>query len=329
MKLKVGQFIAACLLCGLSFWSSLLWAQSEPASSTALFRVTLLGTGTPVPQINRAGNSTLIEAGNQKFIFDFGRNASARLWQLGIPLGRIDAFFLTHFHSDHIIGFPDFWLIGWLQPAYGSRKLPLQLYGPTGVKAFATGLEQAYASDIATRQQDEQTPLDGVMIDAHDCLPGLVYDKDGVKIYSFNNDHGDKIKPSYGYRIVYRDHVVVISGDTRYSPEVVKQATGADILIHSVSMTSPELLKANPGYKAIAAHLSAPEDAAQVFNQARPKLVILSHIGLNGDVTVSNIAGIVQNHYNGAFVIGEDLMRFNIPTQDSQGQISMWIGAGK
>ncbi|MGL5522837.1 MAG: MBL fold metallo-hydrolase [Aeromonas veronii] len=127
-----------------------------PASATLtkaqpdIFRVSLLGTGTPVPQISRGGYSTLVEAGNQKLVFDFGRNSATRLWQLHIPIGRVNAFFLTHFHSDHTNGLADLWLTGWLQPAYGQRHAPMELYGPKGTTALARGLQQAYATDIAT-----------------------------------------------------------------------------------------------------------------------------------------------------------------------------------
>ena len=35
-------------------------------------------------------------------------------------------------------------------------------------------------------------------------------------------DHGAAIKPAVGYRIEYRGRSVVISGDTRYDPNVIK-----------------------------------------------------------------------------------------------------------
>ncbi|HEX3991030.1 MAG TPA: hypothetical protein VHX39_07645, partial [Acetobacteraceae bacterium] len=55
------------------------------------FTVTLLGTGVPVPSPDRFGSSTLIEAGDQKLLIDAGRGAAIRLFQLEIPLGRLDA----------------------------------------------------------------------------------------------------------------------------------------------------------------------------------------------------------------------------------------------
>jgi len=76
------------------------------------FRVTLLGTGVPIPSPERFGPSTLIEAGGQRLLVDAGRGATIRLSQLGVPLGSIDALLLTHYHSDHTSGIPDLWLTG-------------------------------------------------------------------------------------------------------------------------------------------------------------------------------------------------------------------------
>ena len=46
--------------------------------------VTLLGTGTPRPSINRFGPATLVSAGGKYFLFDVGRGATIRLQQAGI-----------------------------------------------------------------------------------------------------------------------------------------------------------------------------------------------------------------------------------------------------
>src|SRR5678810_630947 len=99
-----------------------------------LFRVTLLGTGAPPPRLDRFGPSTLIEVGNDKFIVDAGRGAMQRIHQLGIPFGDITGIFLTHHHSDHVVGFPDLWLTGWL--IVPGRNVPLQVWGPAGTAAM-------------------------------------------------------------------------------------------------------------------------------------------------------------------------------------------------
>jgi ribonuclease Z len=69
-------------------------------SAASDFRVVIFGTGTPAPRPDRFGPSALIEAGGQKLLIDAGRGATIRLYQLGVPLGRIDALLLTHYHSD-------------------------------------------------------------------------------------------------------------------------------------------------------------------------------------------------------------------------------------
>lgn len=122
------------------------------------FRVTLLGTGVPIPAPERFGPCTLVEAGDQKFLIDAGRGATIRLYQLKIPIGRIDVQLLTHYHSDHTSCLPDVWLTGWLESYFGARKSPYKVIGPTGAKRLMENLERAYADDIKIRIADEKLP---------------------------------------------------------------------------------------------------------------------------------------------------------------------------
>src|SRR5262245_52285787 len=87
------------------------------------FPVTLLGTRTPSPDPRRLGPATLREGGQQKLLFDAGRGVPIRLAQLRMPLAKIDALFVTHYHSDHVSGIPDLWLTAWL-PGGGGREQP-------------------------------------------------------------------------------------------------------------------------------------------------------------------------------------------------------------
>ena len=281
-----------------------------------LFRVTVLGSGTPVPSAGRFGNSTLVECGHQRLLFDFGRGCTIRLWQLGIPLGSIGAHFLTHHHSDHTVGLPDLWLTGWLRPPYGRRTVPFLLYGPPGTGAMAKGLRAAYAADIDTRLADERNPEEGIRIDAHDVAPGLVHERDGLRVLAFANDHGEKVRPSYGYRIEYRGRVAVLAGDTRYSPDVVRQGQGADLFLHPVTMIPEALLAGDPAYRAVYSHLASPADAARAFREARPRLAALYHIGLNGDATPADLRLALRSGYDGPLAIASDLTGFGIGRDD-------------
>src|SRR5262245_56763926 len=196
-------------------------------TSSSDFRVTLLGTGVPTPRPDRFGPSTLVEAGDQKLLIDAGRGATIRLYQLGVPLGGIDALLLTHYHSDHTVGIPDLWLTGWLQSHYAHRTAPFRVIGPAGAKELMSHLEKAYALDIKIRIEDEKLSPTGAAIDVAEFgNDGLVYAKDGVRVIAFEVDHGAVIKPAYGYRIEYGGLSVVISGDTRYNENVVKYGLG-------------------------------------------------------------------------------------------------------
>src|SRR5215831_14281706 len=181
-----------------------------PVAQGQDIKVTLLGTGCPPPVMNRFGPSTLVEAGGQKFVFDAGRGALQRLTQLKVRWQDVQGVFLTHLHSDHVVGFPDLWLTGWL---VGGRNVPLQVWGPRGTKKMMSHLEQAYEFDIRIRLYDDRAAPDGVVILAEDISEGVVYDKGGVKITAFEVDH-TPVKPAFGYRIDYAGRSVVLSGDT-------------------------------------------------------------------------------------------------------------------
>jgi ribonuclease Z len=285
--------------------------------SASDFRVTLLGTGVPIPSPDRFGPCTLVEAGEQKFLIDAGRGATIRLFQLKIPIGRIDVQFLTHYHSDHTSGIPDVWLTGWLSSHFGRRESPYRVIGPTGARELMQNLERAYASDIKIRLADEKLPLSGIATDVTEFdRDGVVYEKNGVKVIAFEVDHGDVIKPCYGYRFEYGGPVAVFSSDTRYNQNVIAYGASADLLVHEVASARPELM--NELYiQRIIAHHSTPREAGRVFAQTKPKLAAFTHIVLLGSEridppTIHDIVAETRQTYGGPLIVGEDLMAFEI-----------------
>jgi ribonuclease Z len=281
------------------------------------FKVTLLGTGTPIPRPDRFGPSTLIEAGDQKLMIDAGRGATIRLFQLKVPMGRVNPLLLTHYHSDHTGGVPDFWLIGWLSSHYARRTAPLHVIGPTGAKTLMSHLEQAYAADIKIRIADEKLPPEGVATQVEEFdRDGVVYEHGGLKVTAFEVDHGDVIKPCYGYRIEYGGRVVVHSSDTRYNENVVKYGTGADLLIHEVAMARPELMK-EAYIQRIVGHHTTPREAGLVFARTRPKLAVYTHLVMLGSDTIApptldDLVRETRETYDGPLEVGADLMSFTI-----------------
>jgi ribonuclease Z len=207
------------------------------------FKVTLLGTGYPQPRIDRFGPSILVEAGDEKLLFDCGRGAAQRLAQINVPFAEVTTLFLTHLHSDHTVGIPDFWLTGWVQ----GRKVPFRVWGPTGTKQMMSHLEQAHEFAIHIRRDvDEKLPAQGIVVVAEDINQGVVYQSGGVKVTAFTVDHGP-VKPALGYRVDFAGHSVVLSGDTRFSENLIRFSQGTDVLIHEV--IDPEAFRLeNPSF---------------------------------------------------------------------------------
>lgn len=168
---------------------------------TSIFRITLLGTGVPIPSPERFGPATLIEAGDQIVLIDAGRGATIRLFQIGVPIGKIDALLLTHFHSDHTVGIPDLWLTGWLSSHFGARQRPFHVIGPVGTDELMRHLEAAYSRDVEIRIEDEKLSKEYARITTKEFIQdGVVYEAHGLRVIAFTVDHGAAIKPAYGYR---------------------------------------------------------------------------------------------------------------------------------
>jgi ribonuclease Z len=307
---------AAILIGGLMACAPLCAALAQAKDEPPAFTVTLLGTGSPPPSIERFGPSTLVEVGNQRLVFDAGRGASIRLVQVGLVLADVTAVFLTHLHSDHVNGLADIWLTGWTNPAGHRRTVPFEVYGPTGTADMMTHLTEAHAADIRIRMADESLPAAGVEVHAHDVTGGVIYDHDGVRVSVFDVDHGELIKPALGYRVDYRGHAVVLSGDTRFSRNLIEHAKGADVLVHEVMVVPPDFARQSEGIRRIVAHHSSPEDAGRVFAESGVRLGVFSHIIVAGypneAAGLEEIKRRTRTAYAGQLAIGEDLMRIEV-----------------
>jgi len=245
-----------------------------------VFRVTLLGTGAPPPLWDRCGPSTLVEVGAEKFIFDAGRGAMQRLHQLGIPFSAITGIFLTHHHSDHVVGFPDLWLTGWIGRPWGQRRTPLRVWGPEGTRPMMEHLPQAFAVDLRVRSKNY--PPDGVRLQPHEIREGIVFANNRLTVSAFEVDHGGEELPAFGYRIDYHGHSAVLSGDTTFNRNLIEHAHGVDLLVHEVTAVSGGAAESPQQLKRIGANHTTPDQAGQVFSEAKPKLAVYNHLLLFG-----------------------------------------------
>ena len=311
VQVAITMLLAMLLLAA----SDALAQASQPAISD--FKVTLLGTSTPNPLPDRFGPSTLVEAGTEKLLFDCGRGATIRLWQLKIPLGTVKLF-ITHLHSDHTVGIPDLWLTGFAPLPYGHRNRPFEVWGPKGTVEMMSYLEKAYAADIENRREfilnfDPQE----VEVAARDIEEGIVFDRNSVRVTAFKVRHAN-LKDAFGFRVDYRGHAVVISGDMAPNENFVKYAQGADVVIHEVGVARPELLDKDAGVRQmLATHHSSPEDAARDFARIKPKLAVYTHFTQPRrddipEVSIAEILSRTRAIYFGPLEAGEDLMSISV-----------------
>jgi ribonuclease Z len=281
---------------------------NEP--SRDLFRITLLGTGAPPPVLNRFGPSTLVEVGDEKFIIDAGRGAMQRLHQLQIPFADITGMFLTHHHSDHVVGFADLWLTGWIGRPWGKRNVPLKIWGPEGTLQMAEHLPLAFATDIRVRSGNY--PAEGVKLEATEITEGLVYDEGGVKVTVFQVDHGGEALMAFGYRFDYRGHSAVISGDTTFNENLIRRAEGADLLVHEVTMAAGAAVEKEEMIRRIGNNHTFPEEAGEVFARVRPRLAVYTHLLLFGSAQAEDLIPATRTKYEGPLEVGEDLMQIDV-----------------
>jgi ribonuclease Z len=288
-------------------------AESAANEST---RVYMVGTGSPVPESERAGASVAVVYGEKSFLFDVGSSVANRLMMLSeqgekaLSPRNIQHLFITHMHSDHTLGFASVALnLWWL------REKQLQVYGPVGTQKLTQHILSAYEQDTDIRldtvaggkgRVSDPTPSVKEFAEA-----GVVYDDGQVKVEAFLVDHGD-VKPAYGFKVTTPDKVTVISGDTTYDERVAVQAKGADYLIHEVFSEVGLKASSDPKRPQRAdyhrnQHASI-EQVAEVAKQAQPQLLVLTHI-LKWTDSVENMESEMAKHYDGRFVFAHDAMK--------------------
>ncbi len=299
-------------------WGALPAQAAEPIPSGTVpedaMVVTLLGTGSPVPLQDRYGPSTLVQAGGLNLVFDAGRGCTIRLAQAAIPLGKVDAVFITHFHSDHLNGLPDLWMTSYLPPAFARRMQPLEVYGPTGIGRIAATLRDTFSDDVRIRIADERLVDAQTQIVPHEFgQDGVVFERNGVTVTAFVVDHGPLIKPAYGYRVDHGGRSVLLSGDTRFDENLIKHGQGVDLLIHEVAVAPKPILGA-AYIQTILNHHTTPEEAGTVFSRTRPRQAVFSHIVELMDETNpqpgdAEIEQRTRTNWTGDLVVGKGLDR--------------------
>jgi len=283
--------------------------------------VVLTGTGVPRPAAGRAGAGTLVRSGDISIQFDAGRGTVMRLVEAGTHPSQLAALFVTHVHSDHVIGIPDVTMTRWLQNNVASSP-PLPIVTPAGSsERFIQRMLDPFDEDIALRMAHLQQngPEFQLTTFSPSTQPEEVWTStEGSVTVSAVAVHHEPVD-AVAYKVTTPDGAIVVSGDTIVCDEIERLCAGVDVLVHEAcrSTAMSELIAGTTFETIFSYHADTVALGAMVQRTGVPHLV-LTHL-IPGPETPEDAMGfeedVRQGGYAGRVTVGEDLTNITIGTE--------------
>ena len=273
--------------------------------------VTVTGSGCPIPDPDRAGPGVLVEVDGLRMQFDVGRSTVQRLAGAGVDRAQIDAVFVTHHHSDHLVGLQDLVLTRWVM-ARGDAQEPLPIVVPAGpAQDFVDEMLGPWRHDLEVRaahsNRTDEIVLDVVAFDLPD-EPTEVWRHGDVAVIAGQVRH-EPVHPAVGYRVESPDGVVAITGDTLVCDEVAALAEGADVLVYEAMRF--EVIEQRPPHLQFILdyHADTRLIGAQAAALGVPVLVLTHLIPAPNDpeTLADYVRDIRDAGYEGELVVADDL----------------------
>jgi ribonuclease Z len=282
-------------------------------------RVIALGTGMPnLITDNQKASCWYVELGNgEKFLFDLGSGSMENLGKLRPDWSKVDKVFASHLHSDHVGGFAELYIGGWMN----GRYTPLHFYGPSGAeprlgtKAFVDAQVQAWAWDIEGRRTG--FPIAGGKVIAHEFdfrTEGVIYEKNGVKISSFPAIH--ILDGPVSFRLEWNGRSFVFGGDSSPNKWFVKYAKDAELVVHECFFTPDQLQRLletpRPAAVMISAYIHTTPDAfGKIMSAVKPRHAVGYHFWTFHDI-YDEVLETVRTTYDGPLTLAEDMTVWNV-----------------
>jgi ribonuclease Z len=272
-------------------------------------QVTILGSGSPIPDPERAGPSTLVRAGGRDLLFDCGRGVLMRAAAAGVGPAGLNTVFLTHLHSDHVTDFNDVYTMRW---AMSPMPNPLAVVGPPGTDQFVQATAAMLHEDIGYRRAHHDDLDWDPPVEVTELTEGVVLDEGGVRIVAAPTDHRP-VHPTVGYRIEADGGSVVIAGDTVPCTGLDELCAGATVYVQTVIRKS--LVESVPfqRFQDIIDYHSSVEQAAQTAARAGVGTLVLNHLvpaPLPG--TEDEWIAEAGAHFDGEIVLAHDLLSLDV-----------------
>jgi len=274
-----------------------------------LVDIVLTGTGSPLPDANRAGPSTLIKAGDTHILVDCGRGVVMRMTAAGTLPPFLAGVLITHLHSDHICALNDIMTMHWVM-TQGNGVL--QVYGPPGTEEFVKRQLHALELDVGYRVAHHEPLTEGPKVEVTELEPGDSFALGDVQITTAATMHAP-VSPTIGFRFEHQGSVVAIVGDTIPCDGVDQLAAHADAYVQTVIRRDIVESIPNEMLQDILDYHSGVIDAAETATRAGAKRLVLTH--MVPAPTPEQYPEWIERaaaHFGGEVVIGDDLTTITV-----------------
>jgi ribonuclease BN (tRNA processing enzyme) len=289
------------------------------ASPDVKTRVATLGTGTPSPNPFRFGPAGALIVNDTPYLIDAGEGILRSIAKTATAHDRqlVDCFdpkiltrlFITHLHSDHIVGLPSLILFPWI---FGKAD-PLVIHGPAGTRNLVEKIIDGYRQDITERiHGPERANKTGRQVIVNEISgPGFVYEDANVRVEAFAHAHGSL--QNFGYRFSTEDRVVVWAGDGKIGKAFQEACLDADVLVSELC-SQDDIGKAPWGGMSLEekeaiiwSYHVKPSELAQLATQAKVKLLVLNHeSNYSSPYNTEALLEEIKQFYNGKVISSRD-----------------------
>lgn len=266
--------------------------------------IVLLGTGSPLPDPDRAGPATLVRAGGVDLLIDAGRGVLMRAAALGVGAGQLGAVLLTHLHSDHITDLNDVVTSRWITSFEPS---PLPIVGPPQTGEVVDAMLAALSPDVGYRLAHHTDLTWDPPVDVTEVMDGPAFARGDVTVTAAPTDHRP-VEPSIAFRIEYGGTAVVVAGDTVPCEGLDRLCVGADALVHTVIRKDVIAGLPVPRLQDVMDYHSSVEEAAQTASRAGVGTLVLTHyVPAFPPGGGSDWRDLAATHFGGRIEVGDDL----------------------
>ena len=271
--------------------------------------IVLTGTGSPIPDANRAGPSTLVKAGDTHILVDAGRGVVMRMTAAGSMPPFLAGVLITHLHSDHICALNDVMTMHWVMT---QGNATLKVFGPPGTAEFVKRQLHALEADIGYRIAHHEPLTAGPQVDVTELEPGESFDINDVSITTAATVHAP-VEPTLGYRFEHEGSTAALVGDTIPCDGVDELARGTDAYVQTVIRRDIVEQIPNEMLQDILDYHSGVVDAAETAARVGAQRLVLTHmVPAPTPEQYPEWVARAAEHYDGEIIIGDDLTTVTI-----------------